>query len=355
MAWWQTSTTPSRNSLKSSDPEDSSNQLKHSFPADKYSLGRTFQIGIRKLVLAVASLTAFAVPAQAQDDNLRTFAMQGSWTLDAGDDYCRLAATFADGDDEIVFALERNRAENFARLILIGDPLVTFRGTDALGYSYLPAGSQRRAMFLRSETAEGQPYFHLGNVFFGPDPFAPPSEGAAPPPASPSTGFVVPPYDRAAEREFAANVDGIAIEDGLRQPIHLDTGNMEAPIEALQACTDDLLRVWGLDFEKHRGMTRRATPVGNAWEWLATGTIGFGDFPLLGGGANPVRVMVNAEGQPTACEVHWPSLSERTNRRICSQIMENGEFTPALDAEGKAMASYWMVEPIFGLVRPFGS
>lgn len=311
-------------------------------------------MGIRNLVLAAASVMAFAVPAQAQDGDPRTFAMQGSWTLDAGDDYCRLAATFADGGDEIGLALERNRAENFARLILIGDPLVTFRGTDALGYSYLPDGSQRRAMFLRSETVEGEPYFNLGNVFFGPDPFAPPSVAASPP-TSPPTEFVVPPYDRAAERAFAADIEGIAVKEGLRQPIHLDTGNMEAPIEALQACTDDLLRVWGLDFEKHRGMTRRVSPVGNSWEWLATGTIGFGDFPLLGGGANPVRVMVDAQGQPTTCEVHWPSLSERKNRRICSQIMENGEFTPALDAEGNAMASYWMVDPIFGLVRPFGS
>lgn len=313
-------------------------------------------MGIRNLALACASLAiSLAGPAQAHEGELRTFVMQGSWTLDAGDDYCRLAATFTDGDDEIGFALERNRAENFARLILIGEPLVTFRGTDALGYSYLPDGRQRRAMFLRSETAEGNPYFNLGNVFFGPDPFAPPSQEEAIPPPSAPAGFAVPPYDRAAEREFAASIDGIAIEDGLRQPIRLDTGNMEAPIEALQACADDLLRVWGLDFAKHRDMTRRASPVGNAWEWLATGTISFRDFPLLGGGANPVRVMVDAQGQPTACEVHWPSLSERTNRRICSQIMENGEFTPALDADGNAMASYWMVDPIFGLVRPFGS
>ncbi|WP_338242115.1 hypothetical protein [Aurantiacibacter hainanensis] len=316
-------------------------------------------MGIRNLALAVATMaSAAAVPSYAQDAEPRIFAMQDSWTLDAGDDYCRLAASFTDGDDEIGFALERNRAENFARLILIGEPLTTYRGTEALGYSYMPNGTQRRAMFLRSETDEGLPYFNLGNVIFGPDPFArPAAQAAAAPPASPppAGAFVVPPYDRQAEREFAAGIDGIAIVDGLRQPVQLDTGNMEAPIEALQACTDDLLRVWGLDFEKHRSMTRRASPVGNAWEWLATGTIGFGDFRLLGGGANPVRVMVDAQGQPTACEVHWPSLSERTNRRICSQIMENGEFTPALDADGEAMASYWMVDPIFGLVRPFGS
>ncbi len=300
---------------------------------------------------------ALAAPAHAQDGAPRVFIMQGSWTLDAGEDYCRLAANFAHEGDTIAFALERNRAENFARLILVGDAIQTYRGTETLGYSFLPDGGERQSRFLRSETADGQPYFNLGIVPFAPMTFSP---GTVPPtPAAGQEGLdgpmVVPPYDREAELEFARRIDGIAIEEGLRQAVHIDTGNLRAPIEALQACTDDLLRVWGLDFEKHQTMTRRARPEGMAWEWLASGTIGFGDFPLLGGGANPVRVMVSAEGEPTSCHVHWQSLSERKNRSICEQIMENGAFVPALDAEGNPMDSYWMVDPILGLVRPFGS
>ena len=302
-----------------------------------------------------ALATAVSSPAMAQDSAPRQFTMAGSWTLDAGDDYCRLAANFTEGDDSIALALERNRPENFARLILVGDAIRTFRGTETLGYSYLPDGGERQARYQRSETPDGTPYFNFGNVIFGPDPFASSAQGDVAPPPPDDGPLAIPPYDRQAELDFAGNVTGIAVEEGVRRNIHIDTGNMRAPLEALQSCADDLLRVWGLDYEAHRTMTRRAAPVGNAWEWLSTGTIGFDDFPLLSGGANPVRVMVSAEGEPTACTVHWASLSERTNTRICDQIMENGEFTPARDADGEAMASYWMVDPIFGLVRPFGS
>ena len=288
----------------------------------------------------LAVLAATATTAFAQEGTPRSFTMQGSWSLDAGDDYCRLAAVFADGSDEIAFALERNRAENFARLILVGDVIVPFRGSESMGYRYQPENVQRAAPFLRSETADGRAFFNLGLIAFDEVPSGPPDFTAV--------------YDREDELAFATGINAITLDEGLRDPIRIETGFMRGPIQALQACTDDLLRIWGLDYEAHQTMTRRAAPTGPAYEWLANGTIGFQDFALLGGGANPVRVMVSAAGEPTACHVHWPSLDEDTNESICEQIMENAEFTPALDAEGNAMASYWTVDPIFGLVRPFG-
>lgn len=321
---------------------------------------------IREILAGASALSMLAapMPLAAQDGAPRAFTMDGSWTLDAGDDYCRLAANFTNEGDTISFGLERNRADNLARMILVTDAITTYRGAQALGYTYEPGGEERMAMFLRSETPGGQDYFNLGAVFIGPDPFGagpgasePGGDAAAPaaPGADTAPGtFVQPPYDRAAELAYAANISSILVDEGLRTPVRIQTGSLRAPIQALQACTDDLLRVWGLDYEKHQTMTRRAAPSGPAHEWLATGTIGFQDFPLLSGGRNPVRVMVDAEGRPTSCHVHWPSLTERKNASICEQIMDNGEFEPALDAEGNAMASYWMVDPAFGLTRPFG-
>lgn len=302
---------------------------------------------------AAFSVCTLATPVQAQDGNARSFTMAGNWALDAGDDYCRLAANFTDDAETIGFALERNRADNFARLVLVGNALRPYRGADTLGYSYLPDGSERTARYLRSETPDKRGYFNLGAIAFGPDLFGG-ANGAAPAgPAAPGP-FVIPPYDRAAELDFAAGVQGIEVRSGLREAIRIETGPMRAPIEALQACADDLLRVWGLDFERHRTMTRRATPIGMTYEWLPGSVIGFQDRPLLGGGSNVVRVMVNDAGQPTGCAVHWATLDERKNERICAAIMENGAFEPALDAAGEPMASYWMVDPGIGLVRPFG-
>ncbi len=83
-------------------------------------------------------------------------------------------------------------------------------------------------------------------------------------------------------------------------------------------------------------MTRPAQPTSEASKWLPSGTIGFGDFPKLGGAANQIRVMIGADGKPTGCAVHWASLEQKTNDAICKAIVDKGQFHPALDAAGPA-------------------
>ncbi len=315
------------------------------------------------LAASAAILAASTGPVLAQEAP-RVFERDGPWALDAGEDSCRLARSFTDGESTLALAMERNRADNMVRLVLVSDAIRTFRTADQIGYSYLPANDQRSAMFVRSETADGQAYFNLGNIFIGPDPFAAfaagpgggPGAGGPPPGggAGDMPAMVIPPYDREAEQEFAATIRGIALNEGLLQPIRIEIGSLGGAIEALQACTDDLLRSWGLDWEAHQTMTRRAAPVGPAYEWIPRGTVGFQDFGKFGGASNPFRVMVDASGQPTSCHVHWPTLEARQNDAICEAIMENGEFTPALDADGEPMASYWMTDFFPALSRPFG-
>ena len=315
------------------------------------------------IAASAAALTVHAAPVNAQEGT-RVFERDGSWSLDAGTDSCRLARAFSDGEETIALAFERNRADNFVRLILVGNAIRTFRAADQFGYKFLPANDQRSAMYIRSETPDGQSYFNLGTVFIGADPFAMSgggfggAPGASGPPPGGDAGdmpeIIIPPYDRAAEAEFAGNINAIELNEGLLRTIRLETGSLGGPIEALQACTDDLLRSWGLDWEAHQTMSKRASPVGPAWEWIPNGIVGFEDFAAFGGARNPFRVMIDAAGKPTECIVHWASLDERTNGTICEAILENGEFTPALDANGQPMASYWMTDYFAALNRPFG-
>ncbi len=307
-------------------------------------------------LLAAGSTALAPVAVQAQDQSPLVFTQSGSWSLDFGDDYCQLASVYSSGEEEIGLALERNRSDNLLRLILVGDSIRTFRAADQIGYSYLPSGEERSARYIKSETPDGRAYFNFGNIIIGPDPFAGFDEGGpgghgaatdAPPP-------VQPPYDRAAELEFAGGMTGIEFEAGLLRAFRLETGSLRAPVQALQTCMDDLLVEWGLDHEKHQAMTRRAAPVGQPWEWIPRGTVGFQDFAAFGGARNPIRVMIDAQGSPTSCHIHWASLPERKNAAICEGIMENGSFTPALDADGQPMASYWTVDYMFGLNQPFG-
>ncbi len=313
--------------------------------------------------LAVGTMITAPISTQAQDESLGTFEMSGPWSLEYGDDYCQLAANFSKGEDEIALAMERNQAENQVRLILVSDAIRTFRAAEEIGYRFMPNDSDRRARYIKSETPDGRAYFNLGTIWIGPDPMAmfnsgdgaqgagppPPSDGAAP------TEFVLPPYSREFEAEYARNVTGIRFSEGLLAGFVIDTGSLRGPIRALQGCMDDLLREWGLDHEKHQTMSRRAVPAEPAYEWIPRNVVGWQDFGLFGGARNPFRVMIDAEGNPTSCHVHWQSLSDRQNEQICDGIMGNGRFTPALDAAGQPMASYWTVNYVFGLNRPFGS
>src|SRR5690606_7015651 len=287
------------------------------------------------LASADAGLLA-AQPAQAQDPAV--FQPAGGWTADYGDDYCRLIRTFSDGKDEVSLALERTQPGAPVRILLVGNGIKTFRGADQIGYSLLPSGASAKTRYVRSETAEKAQFLSFEPIFLATPTFDP--------------GTPPPPYDREAEQTTARGITTLALTEGLTSPVRIEMGSLRAPIAALQACTDDLLQVWGLDVEKHRTMTSAVVLNPDPNGVLPQGTIPFSEFGKFGGGANEVRVLVSAEGKPTSCAIYSPSLSPSLNERICSLVMEKATFQPAKDADGHAMASYWMGSPMF-LGPPF--
>ena len=277
-----------------------------------------------------------AQPAQAQD--AAVFRPAGNWTADYGDDYCRLIRTFSDGRDEVSLAFERTQPGSPVRVILVGNGIKTFRGADQIGYALQPSGPSGKTRYVRSETADKKQYLGFDPIFLS---------GRAITPGAPPAA-----YDRAAEQEAARGITTIALSEGLTSPVRFETGSLAARIAAMQACADDLLQVWDLDVEKHKAMTAAAVLNPDPSGVLPQGTIPFGEFGKLSGGANQVRVMISAEGKPTSCTIYAPSLSETLNKRICSLVVEKATFQPAKDAGGQAMASYWMGSPMF-LGPPF--
>jgi hypothetical protein len=290
----------------------------------------------------IASLTAGAMlatsplPALAQDKT-QVFEPSGPWALDYGDDYCRLARTFSDGSDELALAFERIQPGPFMRMVLVSDGIKMYRRASTIGWRFTPTDAGRESPYTKSQTADGKQYFNLGPVMLAP--MAPPAPGA--PPAPP------PPYDPAQEQATAKALTGFVLEGGLTSPVQVETEALDAPIGALQACADDLLKTWGLDPVKHGVGYTPAIPESGGVGWLPTGTIPFTDFGKLAGGSNQVRLMVDASGKPSACHIHWPTLGQSLNDRICKTLLDKGKFQPAKDPGGQAMASYWVGDPMF--------
>ena len=292
----------------------------------------------RQLVggLAVAAMTlSGAAPAAAQE--ARVYQPAGQWALDYGDDYCRLMRTFSDGKNEVALPFERIEPGPTMRMVLVGDGIRTFRGAEELGWNFAPsAGGERKARYALSKTVEKKDYFNLGPVMIAA--LGPPAPGTPPGPP--------PVYDRDAERTAAKPLTAITVGSGLIEPVRIETGSLEAPVGALQACADDLAGTWGLEPAKLAGATP-AMPEGGGAGWLPQGTIPFEDFGKFAAGSNQVRLMVDAAGKPTSCHIHWPTLSESVNKKVCSTLMEKAKFSPARDAQGQAMAGFWVGSPLF--------
>lgn len=283
-------------------------------------------------LLAIAGLIA-APAVQAQSGAAEVYRQTGAWTLDFGDDYCRLAGTFSNGEDEVGLAFERAQPGVFTRLILVGNGIKTFRRASELGYRLAPSGEARKATYARSETPDKKQYLGLDGLTLAPMEFRP----GTPPPV----------YDRQTEQAAARGITAIELSEGLTSPVRIETGSLGAPITALQACADDLLAVWGLDAAKHKTLSAPAVLDPQSGAVLPQGTIPFSEFSKFAGGANQVRLLIGADGKPTSCAIYSASLSKTLNDRICSLAMENASFQPAKDAEGQAMASYWMGPPMF--------
>jgi hypothetical protein len=291
-------------------------------------------------LLAIAGVVC-SPPALAQGDSADVYRQTGAWALDYGDDYCRLAGSFTNGKDEVGLAFQRLQPGGFTQLILIGNGVRTFRRATELGYRLAPTGGVQKARYARSETPDKKQYLGLDGVTFmslAPAPGAPPGP---------------PVYDRQAEQAAARAITAIELSEGLTSPVRIETGSLGAPVTALQACADDLLTVWGLDAAKHKALTAPAVlnPAPNGV--LPQGTIPFSEFSKFTGGANQVRLIIGADGKPASCTIYSPTLSQTLNDRICSLALERASFEPAKDADGQAMASYWMGSPMFlGPPRP---
>lgn len=307
---------------------------------------------MRKFLSACSLLGLIASPA-ARAQDAAVFKPQGSWTADYGDDYCRLVRTFSDGKDELSLALERVQPGTDVRMIFVGGGLSPYRNADTIGYQFGPTGAAAKSGYAKSTTPDGKPFMSFNPVALAPPQMGPGAASGAPMPAfDPTKPFVPPPYDRAKEQEAATGISTIALTDGLTSPVRIETGSLRAPMAAMQNCADDLLKVWGLDAEKHKTMTAPLALIPNPQGVLPQGTIPFSEFGKLATGGNQVRVIVGPDGKPTACKIYSPVLSETLNSRICNLVMEKAAFVPAKDADGQAMASYWMGSPMF-LGPPF--
>ena len=149
-----------------------------------------------------------------------------------------------------------------------------------------------------------------------------------------------------AEERIAAETDSIWIKNGFKDELVLQTGPLDGPIKAMQACTDDLLREWGINQDTDAKLTRRPEPKNI--EYLGR-SIPYPPQMLRRGmpGMVNLRLSVDDKGGVSECHVQMPLSDPQFEETACRSLKAKLKFDPALDADGNAVASYWTNTVVF--------
>ena len=286
-------------------------------------------------LLVWTAIISICAPATAQSVK-EPLALKPSspWQVDYADDRCRLARQFGEGDGQVLALFDRYGPNEFFQLTLAGKPVKTATEKGDATVQFGPAEEDQRLSFLGGNLGKLPALVFTGGARIAP---VTPAEGSALEKATYENWPDIAPISEARLKA----VRFLKISRPLRRPVALETGPMRAPLAALDKCIDNLLTHWGIDVEKHKMLMREAKPAESPDHWVVSG-----DYPraMLNAGQPAIvnfRLSVGVDGVPTACHIQSTTRPKDFDNAVCKSVMRRARFEPALDAEGKPLASYY--------------
>lgn len=297
-----------------------------------------------RCLISIGILTQSGM-VQASDAEGRTVQLEPTapWTVDYGDDKCRLYRPFGEGDQATILAIDRYAPGDSFHLLVAGAPLARFPaartrmrfgpngGTSEA--SLMAASLNDKPALISSETtlvklgetvvtsveATGTKRLRRDNEKDG-DPAI---------------------LDQKLKPEEEAKVTDLTILGPQGRQVRLGLGPMGKPMAALRACMDELVTHWGIDVPAHRALSRSVIPIGNPAAWIGTE-----DYPLdllatASQGVVHFRLAVGIDGRPTACTVQSSTRPAGFDKAVCASMVSRARFEPALDRGGNPVASFW--------------
>lgn len=299
------------------------------------SLGRDLSIFILLAALTLPGTVAAKEPLRLKPSS--------KWNIHYADDSCRMGRSFGAGDEKIVLIADRYQPGGDLRLSFVGKPTHTRLNEGYVEVKFGPAEAEQKVSFYPGLLADKTPTLILQHgVRIVP---YPPEVLKAYEAAVKAKKYDFDWPEIAPEREAA--VTYIEVKRSVGQPFILETGSLGAPLAALEKCTDELLDHWGIDVAKHASLSRPVRAKSNPGNWMKSD-----DYPseMLRLGKRAIvhfRLNVDVAGKATACHIQQSTRPKAFDDAVCKAIMRNARFEPALDADGKPVASYWLNSVVF--------
>jgi hypothetical protein len=297
-----------------------------------------------KSFVAWLTLIAFAMPALAAAAAPAPLILKptSAWQVDYADERCRLGRQFGEGKQTVLLLMDRFAPGEYFRLTIAGQLVKTFVEKGDADIQFGPREEEQQLAFLKGNL-DKEPAL----IFSGSARIAPPSaaELLAIKNREKREGVVVEPISE--DRQKA--VRHLRVGKPLRKPVMLETSSMRAPLAALDTCIDNLLISWGVDVEKHKALSRTVTPLKSPDKWIMSS-----DYPneMLSAGQPALvsfRLSIGPDGVPTACHIQATTRPKEFDNAVCKSVMRRARFSPALDAQGQPLASYYQNNVYFAL------
>ena len=288
-----------------------------------------------------AGLLVSSAPLVAADkDEPVVLEPSSPWNMDYAEDYCRLGRIFGEGEQRTILIMDRYAPGDSFRLTLAGAATNAAKSGGEAHVQFGPGWDEQTVRFFSGKLGEKTPaWIFAGNARIRPLTEAQRAQVAA---QVAEEGLAdstqIAPISEADE----AATTQVRFDRPLHRPLILHTGPMKQALDAMRACTDELVTHWGVDPKQAKAQSRRAVPRGSPAYW-----IGPDDYPLgmLNKGKQGLiyfRLTIGEDGKPLSCHIQQSTDPDGFDKTVCQLLMQRARFEPALDADGKPMKAYYL-------------
>lgn len=137
----------------------------------------------------------------------------------------------------------------------------------------------------------------------------------------------------------------LIVTDAFEKDFKLNLIGINSALQVMEQCLDEAVRNLGFDPVQHRSLSRMAGTTEKADEVIKDAIMRTSRVrDQLRQDSIQFIVMIDATGSATSCKAEGAANEADDVQDACRDIIRSAKFTPALDADGNAVASFLIVE-----------